>query len=67
MNIMRTSKATGVTRTRDLPVTQEQLDYYAAGAKVQEAFPNLSADDREFIVSGVTSEEWDALFAQDRE
>ena len=29
---------------------------------VQYEFPYLSDDDREFIVSGVTPEEWDGLF-----
>ena len=52
----------GITRTLDLPVTQEQLDNYAQGALLQNAFPNLSADEREFIKSGITTEEWESLF-----
>lgn len=65
MNITRTSKVSGITRTRDLPITQEQLDRYAAGALVQDAFPDLSAADREFIHTGITDEEWQALFADE--
>jgi hypothetical protein len=62
MNITRTSMVSGITRTLDLPVTQEQLDNYAQGALLQNAFPNLSADEREFIKSGITTEEWESLF-----
>jgi hypothetical protein len=56
---------TGVTRTKDLPITQEQLDSYEReGLLLQNAFPNLSADDREFVKTGVTKEEWDETFGE---
>jgi hypothetical protein len=29
---------------------------------VQNAMPNLSADEREFIMSGITPTEWDEMF-----
>jgi hypothetical protein len=29
---------------------------------IQEAMPNLSADDREFIMTGITPEEWNSAF-----
>ncbi|WP_396189902.1 hypothetical protein [Flavobacterium sp.] len=29
---------------------------------MQDAFPHLSADDREFIMTGITAEEWNELF-----
>jgi hypothetical protein len=67
MNITRTSLATGTTRTLDLNVTLEQLNNYAQGALLQDAFPHLSADDREFIKTGITPEEWDALFGSEEE
>jgi hypothetical protein len=68
MEITRTSSFTGKTHTKDLPVTQEQLDsYYKTGLLLQDAFPHLSADDREFIKSGVTKEEWDAMFPPEEE
>ena len=43
---------TGVVNTLDLPVTKEQLKLYADGALVQDAFPHLDADQREFIITG---------------
>jgi hypothetical protein len=67
MNITRTSLATGTTRTLDLDVTLEQLNNYAQGALLQDAFPHLSADDREFIKTGITAEEWDLLFGGEEE
>ena len=62
MNITRTSWVSGEVNTLDLPITQEQLDLYAAGALLQDAFKNLNADEREFIKSGITAEEWEELF-----
>jgi hypothetical protein len=62
MLITRKSFLTGVERTLDLPITQLQIDAWENGMLVQEAFPNLSADDREFIMTGVISDEWDNAF-----
>ncbi len=65
MEITRKSRATGKTHTLDLPITQAQVDKYNSGAFVQDAFPNLTADQREFIISGTTAEEWDELFGEE--
>ena len=62
MKITRTSMVSGETRTLDLPVTEEQLNKYASGALLQDAFPQLSPGDREFIKTGITNEEWESLF-----
>jgi hypothetical protein len=62
MKITRTSMVSGETRTLDLPVTEEQLNKYASGALLQDAFPHLSPGDREFIKTGITNEEWESLF-----
>jgi hypothetical protein len=65
MLITRTSQATGVTRTLDLPVTEEQLILWATtSALIQDVFPNLTDDQREFIVSGMTADEWDQIFGE---
>lgn len=59
MMITRRSMITGIERTLDLPVTQDQLDhYYLRGALLERAFPDLSSADREFIMSGITDKEW---------
>lgn len=65
MMITRTSPFTGITRTKDILVTEEQLDRWQAGELIQNAMPNLSADDREFVMTGITAEEWDEAFGED--
>lgn len=53
--------------TKDINVTQEQLDEWQQGGLIQNVMPHLTADEREFIMTGITSEEWDSIFASDRE
>ena len=62
MKITRTSMFSGIERTLDLPITEEQLASWKAGTLIQQAMPELTADDREFIMTGVTPEEWAAEF-----
>lgn len=62
MLITRKSQVSGEVRTLDIPCTQEQYDAYMAGKYIQVAMPNISPDEREFIISGVTLEEWNDLF-----
>lgn len=61
MKITRTSKWSGITRTREFDVTQEQYDAWEKGELIQKAMPHLSADDREFIISGLTPDEWEEM------
>lgn len=65
MLITRVSMFSGATHTLDIPVTQEQLDDWRGGTLIQNAMPNLSPDDREFLMTGVTRDEWDEMMAQE--
>jgi hypothetical protein len=68
MIIERTSMLTGKKHTQDLPVTEEQLTtYYKGVGLLHEIFPQLNADQREFIKTGITKEEWDAVYNTDTE
>lgn len=67
MKITRTSPVSGVTRTLEIAVTQAQLNSWNSGALIQNAMPNLSADDREFIMTGITPDEWEAMFVGSEE
>lgn len=58
MQITRTSVLTGITHTMELDVTPEQICRHNAGELAQVAFSNLSAEEREFLISGITPEEW---------
>lgn len=62
MKITRKSPFSGKTNTMDIPVTQEQLDAWNNGALIQNAMPNISPDHREFIMTGITPEEWENMF-----
>lgn len=62
MRITRRSPVSRVENIRDIPCTQEQYAAWEAGAFIQDAMPNVSAEDREFIISGITPEEWNAVF-----
>ena len=65
MLITRKSPFSGIETTKDLDVTQEDFDKWRSGAMIQDAFPQLSADDREFILTGITPEEWEATFSDE--
>ena len=67
MNITRVSRMSGNTATMDLNITQEQIDAHNRGTLAQDAFPQLSADEREFYISGTTPEEWNAMFGDEDE
>tara|TARA_R100001129_G_scaffold86987_3_gene59325 strand:- start:898 stop:1107 length:210 start_codon:yes stop_codon:yes gene_type:complete len=65
MEITRTSMITNITRTLDLDVTQKQLDDYENGSLLQNAFPNLTPNQREFIKTGITNDEWNSLTSEE--
>lgn len=62
MRVTRRSQLTGRTTTRDLPITDAQVQAYLKGGLVQEVFPHLTAGDREFLVTGITEQEWAEAF-----
>tara|TARA_R110000803_G_scaffold197099_1_gene260555 strand:- start:240 stop:425 length:186 start_codon:yes stop_codon:yes gene_type:complete len=61
MQIAMKSMLTGNITTREIPVTDEQLAQWSQGALIQDVMPDVSADDREFIKTGITPEEWGEL------
>jgi hypothetical protein len=67
MLITKRSSLTGNSHSREINVTQAQLDSWASGMFIQNAMPNLSTDDREFLMTGVTPEEWDKYIKNDEE
>lgn len=65
MQITRTSLLTGQQHTCDIPVTEEELSAWRNGEPAQVVMPNLSADQRKFIMTGITKEEWDEIFGDE--
>jgi hypothetical protein len=49
----------------DLNVTQDQLNRYEIGlGLLQDIFPDLPRDEREFIKTGITPQEWEEIFGK---
>lgn len=68
MLITRRSPLTGKDNTMDLPITQDQLDrWMRREGLIQNIMPELTADQREFLISGCTPDDWDTLFPSDDE
>lgn len=59
MIVKRTCPFTGKLHEVDLPITEEQYKQWEMGEFVQDAFPNLTPDQREYIISGIYPGEWD--------
>ena len=66
MLITKKSIFSGEWNTMDIPVTQSQIDDWANGALIQDAMPNVSVDDTEFLMTGVTPEEWTDTFGSEK-
>ena len=58
MLITKQSVMTGEKNTMLLPVTNEQIERWEGGALIQDVFPHLTPSEREFLISGVTPDEW---------
>jgi hypothetical protein len=63
MLIKKTSIISGITREMDLPITEIEWGRYIRGARIQDAFPHLTTDQREFILTGISPDEWEHAFA----
>ena len=62
MKITRANPFTGQETTLDLDVTYEQVEaYFEHKLLVQDAFPQLSAGEREFIKTGITEDALDEM------
>lgn len=70
--LTKKSAFTGKTRTMSFPqyeqdeFEQRMLAWKNKGLLIQEAFPELSDNAREFILTGATDDEWDEYFIESR-
>jgi hypothetical protein len=62
MLISKVSDKSNKMHTMDIDVTDEQLQDWRDGTLIQDAMPNLTPDEREFIKTGITPKEWDEMF-----
>ena len=64
MKITRSSSLTGETATKEIDVTAAQIASWEGGELAQNAFPNASPSEREFIMTGYTDFDWDEMFGE---
>lgn len=62
MRVMKRSMFSGKLHEMDLDITLDQLDRWNSGELIQNVFTNLSDDEREFLMTGISPEEWDEVF-----
>lgn len=65
MLITRTSTLSGITRTMDIDVQPHEYQAWLDGQMIQYAMPHLSVSEREFLISGVTDEEWNEMMYEE--
>ena len=58
------SEITGISHTMDLDVTEEQLIDWRNGKLIQKVMSHLTREEREFLITGITPEEWDNTFME---
>ncbi len=63
LDITRRSIVSGVKNTMKLDVTMHEYLLWREGMLIQEAMPQLSAEEREFLMTGITPAEWNEAFA----
>lgn len=57
------NQMTGIFNSRNMELPDDGVAKYISGAfLIQDAFPSVSTDNREFMISGITPEEWKQLF-----
>ncbi len=63
--VTKQSPLTGKANTMELPITREQFtEWREKRAYIQTAMPHLSKEQREFLISGYTPEDWNMLFGE---
>lgn len=67
MKITRKSVISGKTTTMNLNITEQQLADWTnnPGLLIHNAFPSLSPDEKDFLLTGITPEEWKAEFGEE--
>jgi hypothetical protein len=62
--ITRTSQLSGIRRTQTFRIRYADYIRYQEGVVIQKAMPYLDADQREFLMTGITTEEWEQMFGE---
>jgi len=67
MEIIRQSQLSGAISVMEIDITEEQLarveNRRANQELIQNIVPHLPKEEREFLITGITPEEWELAFA----
>lgn len=65
MIIVRKSPVTGKMNYRNISITDKQYLDWESGEVIQDVMPDISPEDREFIISGCTPEDFKYLYPEE--
>lgn len=66
--VHKKSMVSGRVNSMLLPTTQGKIEYWIESGKlIQDVMPDLSADHREFLMSGITPREWNDMCGDEDE
>ncbi len=64
MLITRISPYSNKEQSMEIPISEEEYQAWQGGTPIHEAAPKISADQREFIISGLTAPEWRKMYGK---
>lgn len=79
-NVRRVSMLSGIEHNKEFNFSEEELNNFkrmvpsqsfggikwsVPGLLIQEAFPKLPPEDREYLMTGITNEEWSTLGSEE--
>jgi hypothetical protein len=65
--IVKRSPRTGRINQMDMQIDPADYEKWMAGAMIQNAMPYLTPTEREFLKTGYTQEDWDAMFPPEQD
>lgn len=63
----KTSPVTGKSNTMVINANATQVEAWVNGMLIQDAMPEATVDQREFLISGCTPECWDSMFPSEED
>jgi len=67
MLITRRSPLSGIENTMDLDIVPEQIELWHSGVLIQDAMPHLTRAEREFIMTGLTENDWNLMMSDEED
>lgn len=65
MKLKKKSMLTGKENTMNLPISEEEFNkcfnLFKEGEMINDAFPSLNEKERDFILTGMTEDEWNSV------